>query len=213
MIRPHLNRTSVAGWFVAAVLLGVMLGSGFQGGAEKFGVVDLRKVILDSKLNKLTTDKIENARKARLAVLTFIRDQRVISASQCARLRELELKDTKTDAEKTELDQLKGTVTNASKELDTLIQKTNPSEAERLRLIELNRLMQESADILSQYQYDFEQDFERIRTDEQNKAIDAAAVAASAVAKSKGFTVVFSSTAVVYAANDLTADAVKEANK
>ncbi len=212
MNRPPINKTSVAGWIVAAGLLGIVFGSGFQG-AEKYGVVDLRRVILDSKLNKQTTDKVEAARKIRVEILRFINEQRVISASQAARLRELELKETKTDAEKTELDQLKAAVTAAAKELDALITKTNPSEAERLRLIELNRLDQESQGILQQYTAEFEQDFERLKADEQNKAIDAAAAATVAVAKSKGFTVVYSSSAVVYAANDLTADATKEANK
>ena len=213
MNKPLFNKASVAGWFLAAGLLGIVLGSGFQGGVEKFGVVDLRKVILDSKLNQQTVDTVEVARKARLEVLTFIRDQRVITASQCARLRELELKATKTDAEKTELNTLKATVIAAAKELDTLNQKQNLTEPERLRLIELNTLMQDSAAILMQYQDEFETEFNKISSDAQNAAIDKAAACTVIVAKAKGFTVVFSSSAVVYAANDITADVVKEANK
>jgi Skp family chaperone for outer membrane proteins len=145
--------------------------------------------------------------------LTFIRDQRVITASQCAKLRELELKVTKTDAEKAELDTLKATVIAAAKELDALNQKQDLTEPERLRLIELNTLMQDSAAILMQYQDDFEAEFNKISSDAQNAAIDKAAATAVIVAKAKGFTLVFSSSAVVYAANDITADVVKEANK
>lgn len=207
------NKTGLAGWMIAAVMGGVMLGSGFQDGKEKFGVVDVRKVIVDSKLGKQTQDKVEAARKARLAVLTFIRDNRVITEEQAMRLRTLELQETRTDAEVTELSKIKSDVQAAGKEYDTLNTNNNPTETERQRLMALGRTYQNSADILNQYQSDFEQDFQTLSVTAQNDAIDTASKAAAAVAKAKGFTLVFSSTAVVYAANDITADAIKEANK
>jgi Skp family chaperone for outer membrane proteins len=213
MKTSQLNKSALAGWFLAAGLLGTLLGSGFQNNAEKLAVVDLRQVILGSKLKKQTEDRVEAARKARLNVLTFIRDQRVISSSQCAKLKELELKETKTDAERTELDNLKKTVSDAAKEYETLVTLTSPTEPQRLRLIELNKLIQESGDILMMYQSEFENDFMNLSNQAQNDAIDKAAVAARAVAKSKGYTVVYSSSAVVYGANDITADATKEADK
>ena len=61
--------TSYAGWLISALLAGVMLGSGFQDTKEKFGMVDLRQVILSSKISKETQTKVEAARSARLAVL------------------------------------------------------------------------------------------------------------------------------------------------
>ena len=213
MKTSQLNKSALAGWFLAAGLLGILLGSGFQNNAEKLAVVDLRQVILGSKLKKQTEDRVEAARKARLNVLTFIRDQRVISSSQCAKLKELELKETKTDAERTELDSLKKTVSDAAKEYEGLVTLTAPTEPQRLRLIELNKLIQESGDILMMYQGEFENDFAVLRDHAQSDAIDKAAVAARAVAKSKGYTVVYSSSAVVYGANDITADATKEADK
>ena len=213
MKTSQLNKSALAGWFLAAGLLGILLGSGFQNNAEKLAVVDLRQVILGSKLKKQTEDRVEAARKARLNVLTFIRDQRVISSSQCAKLKELELKETKTDAERTELDSLKKTVSDAAKEYEGLVTLTAPTEPQRLRLIELNKLIQESGDILMMYQGEFENDFAVLRDQAQSDAIDKAAVAARAVAKSKGYTVVYSSSAVVYGANDITADATKEADK
>lgn len=213
MKTSQLNKSALAGWFLAAGLLGILLGSGFQNNAEKLAVVDLRQVILGSKLKKQTEDRVEAARKARLNVLTFIRDQRVISSSQCAKLKELELKETKTDAERTELDSLKKTVSDAAKEYEGLVTLTAPTEPQRLRLIELNKLIQESGDILMMYQGEFENDFMNLSNQAQNDAIDKAAVAARAVAKSKGYTVVYSSSAVVYGANDITTDATKEADK
>ncbi len=208
------NKTGLAGWLIAAVLAGIMLGSGFQDGKEKFGVVDLRKVIMDSKINKETTDRVEAARKARVAVLTFIRDNRVITDKEALRLRELELQETpKTDAEQAELAKIKTDVQAAGKEYDTLNTNNNPTEPERQRLMALSRTYQTSLEILNQYQSDFQLDWENLAATAQSDAVNRAATAASTVAKSKGFTLMFSSTAVVYAANDITADTVKEANK
>jgi Skp family chaperone for outer membrane proteins len=207
------NKTGLAGWLFAAVLAGIMLGSGFQDGKEKFGVVDLRKVIMDSKINTETTNRVETARKARVAVLTFIRDHRVITDEQATRLRLLELKEVKTDAEQTELAGIRTAVDNAGKEYERLNGLPNPTEPERQQLMSLSRTFQNSAEILAQYQADFENDFDLLKATEQNGAVDKATLAAATVAKSKGFTIVFSSSAVVYAANDITADSVKEANK
>jgi Skp family chaperone for outer membrane proteins len=207
------NRTGLAGWLIAAVLGGMMVGSGFQDGKEKYGVVDLRKVIVDSKIDTLVSDKVEAARKARLAVLTFIRDHRVITEEQALRLRTLELKETRTDAETTELTQLKATIDTAGKEYERLNAITTPTEAERQTLMSMSRTFQTSGEILRQYQDDFEMDFTILREQAQQDAIDRAAKAAAVVAKAKGYTVMFSSTAVVFAANDITADAVKEADK
>lgn len=207
------NRTGLAGWLIAAVLAGIMLGSGFQDGKEKFGVVDLRKVIVESKIRKETEDKVETARKARIAVLTFIRDHRVITDEQATRLRALELKDVKTDAEQTELAGIRTAVDNAGKEYERLNGLPNPTEPERQQLMALSRTFQNSLEILNQYQSDFENEFGLARETASQDAIDRATLAAATVAKSKGFTILFSSSAVVYAANDITADAVKEANK
>ncbi len=208
------NKTGLAGWLIAAVLAGIMLGSGFQDGKEKFGVVDLRKVILDSKISKETSDKVINAEKARVAVLTFIRDNRVITDEQASRMRVLELQEApKTEAEQAELTKIKTDVLAACKEKSDLDTNNNPTEPERLRLMALSRTEQNSAQILVQYQEDFRDELQKMSQDVQLEAFDKATKAATAIAKSKGFTIIFSSSAVAYAANDLTADATKEANK
>jgi Skp family chaperone for outer membrane proteins len=208
------NSTAFAGWFVAALLAGVMLGSGFQTGTEKFAVVDIRKVIIDSKLNKETTDKVKAAGEARYAILKFIDEQRTISASQIARLRELELKETKTDAEKLELDALKKKVMDDAKELERIrTMAGTPTEVERLKMVELTKLEQDSRNLLAQLEADLDADYRNVSNELQNQAIDKANAAAGVVAKSKGITILFSSSAVVYGANDITADSVKQADK
>jgi Skp family chaperone for outer membrane proteins len=207
------NRTGLAGWLIAAVLAGMMLGSGFQDGKEKYGVVDLRRVIVESKIDKEISGKVEAARKARVAVFNFIRDHRVITEEQASKLRTLELKETRTDAENTELTELKAAIDNAGKDYERLNGIPTPTEAERQQLMSLSRTFQNSGDILQQYQQDFVNEIESLGLKAQQEAVELAAKAAAAVAKTKGYTVMFSSTAVVFAANDITADAIKEADK
>lgn len=207
------NKTGLAGWLIAAVLAGMMLGSGFQDGKEKYGVVDLRRVIVESKIDKTVSDKVEAGRLARVAVFNFIRDHRVITEEQALKLRTLELKETRTDAENTELTQLKATIDTAGKDYERLNGITTPTEAERQQLMSLSRTFQNSGEILQQFQQDFMDEIQVLGQRAQQDAIDRATKAAATVAKAKGYTVMYSSTAVVFAANDITADAIKEADK
>ena len=207
------NRTGLAGWVVAAALAGVMLGSGFQAGAEKYAVVDLRKVILDSKINQETVNKVNGAYNARIAVLQFIETHRVVTEEQAARLRDLELKQNKTDAEKLEIDAVKKAIKDADAEKVGLDAVAQPTEEQRQRLMTLQRIIDNASAILRQFQAAFDEEYKKIASDEQQNAVDRAVKASTAVAKAKGYTIVFSSTAVAYAANDITADSVKEADK
>lgn len=207
------NRKGLAGWMVAAALVGVILGSGFQNNAEKFAVVDLRKVIMDSKINRETTDKVNAGYSARMAVLTFIQTHRVVTEEQALRLEQLELKPDKTDAEKLELEAVKKAIKDADAEKVQLDAVTTPTEAQRQRLMTLQRIIDNASAILNQLQAKFNDDFENLKVKEQQDAVERAAKAATTVAKAKGYTLVYSSASVVYAANDITADATKEADK
>lgn len=209
------GKWSVAGWFGMALMAGVLVGTGFQGGTEKFGVVDIRKVILESKINQEMTDRVEASRKTRVAVLEFIDTHRVVAQEQALRLRDLELKVEKTDAERTELTGIKDAIIAAAKEYDQLNKQTGASltEEQRQKLIDYTGLIKESAKTLNVWSQEFDQQFGQIRDQAEREAVERAQAAAVAVAKKQGFTVLYSSSSVVYAANDITADVTKEANK
>ncbi len=215
MNNSTIGKLAVSGWFGTALLFGVLVGGGFQDGKEKFGVVDLRKVILDSKINQEMTDRVEASRKARLAVLDFINTQQIVTVPQAERVRELELKVDKTDAEKTELTAVKDAVIAAAKEYDRLnkLPGVSLSEEDRQKLIDFSGIKKEAAKVLSAWSQDFDQQFGQIRDTAEREAIDRAQAAAIVVAKKQGYTVLYSTSSVVYAANDLTADVTKEANK
>lgn len=215
MNNNNLGKVAIGGWFLSAVLIGVFVGSGFQGGTEKFGVVDLRKVILGSKINQEMTDRVEAGRKARLAVLEFIDTNRIVTQGQAQRIRELELKETKTDLERAELTGIKDGVIAAAKEYATLngTPGNTLTEVDRQKLIDYTTLFKDSAKMLNTWSQEFDAQFGQIRSQAESEAIDRAQASAIVVAKKQGYTVVFSSSSVVYAANDLTADVTKEASK
>ncbi|MCH7945168.1 MAG: hypothetical protein IIC73_04025 [Armatimonadetes bacterium] len=213
MDRSKHSRAALAGWLVAAGLLGTVVGVGFQDGKEKFGVVDLRKVIFDSKLNQEMSDRVETARLTRVSILEFMNNQRILTEEQADRIRELELKEDKTDEDKTELETIQQAVIAAAKEFDRLNQVQSPTEDERLMLQDYNQRMQTTGVLLQTWTQEFERDFAEILKQAEREAIDRAKVAAAAVAKREGYTIMFSSDAVTYAANDITEAATQEANK
>ena len=213
MDRSKHSRAALSGWLVAAGLLGAVVGVGFQDGKEKFGVVDLRKVIFGSKLNQEMTDRVEAARLTRVSILEFMNNQRILTEDQANRIRELELKEDKTDDEKTELETHQQAVIAAAKEFDRLNQIQTPTEDERLRLQDYNQRMQTTGALLQAWTQEFERDFAVLSDKATQDAIDLAQVAAAAVAKREGYTIVFSATAVIYAANDITEAATQEASR
>ncbi|MCH8979111.1 MAG: hypothetical protein IH945_07700 [Armatimonadetes bacterium] len=213
MDRSKHSRTALAGWLVAAGLLGTVVGVGFQDGKEKYGVVDIRLVIFNSKVNQEMSDRVESARRVRLSILEFMSDQQVITEDQNNRVRELELKEDKTDVEKKELEDIQQTVIAAAKEFDRLNQILSLTEPERLLLQDYHQRRDTTRAMLQAWRMELEQDFAVILKQAEQEAVDRAQAAAVTVAKREGYTVVFSSSAVIYAANDITEAATQEADK
>lgn len=213
MDRTNHGRTALAGWLVAAGMLGIMVGSGFQSADEKFGMVNVRKVIMDSKLNQDMTDRVEVARKARVSILEFMNIQQVLTEEQANGIRDLELKETKTEEDQKALETIQQAVIAAVKEFDRLNGILELTEPERLLLQDYHQRRDTTRGLLQAWTQEFEQDFARLREQAMLDAVELAEEAASVVAGKEGYTVLFSSSAVIYAANDITESATVEANK
>ena len=213
MNRSKHSRAALAGWLVAAGLLGTVVGVGFQDGKEKFGVVDLRLVIMNSKLNQEMSDRVEAARQVRLTILDFMQLQRVLKEDQATRIRELELKEDKTDDEKAELETIQQEVIAAAKDFDRLNQILSLTEPERQLLQEYHQRRDTTERLWLLWKDELDREYAVIREQATQEAIDRAQEGAVAVAKREGYTTVFSSSAVIYATNDITEAATQEANK
>ncbi len=207
------KKLSYAGWIVAACLVGVMFGSGFQGAADKTGTVDLNKAVQDSELGKKNREALDAAVNSRKAIIEFMQTRRVLTLEQAQKLKTLSIKSPLTDAEKKDLDKVKDDVISASKNFDALNQKPNPTEEDRNLLQEYNSRIQNTGGLIQDWGNQFSQELEQLQNQMISDSVKKADVAIKEVAKRDGYTVVFSSPgAAVYGANDLTEAVTKALN-
>lgn len=194
---------------VAAVAVAAIAALGFQGAQSKFGVIDIDKVVFDSQLGKKNAGKLDNAVKARQSLLDFIETNRVATVEQLQKLRTLALKPEPTPTDKTDLDKVKGEITQSTKEFDVLNQKASPSETERMSLQEYNTRRQNTTAMMQEWSGSFQEELYTMREKMVDDSIKAAEVVIKEVAKQQGYDVVFSSKSALYAANDITEAVIK----
>ena len=201
-----------SGWIVAATMAVIMFGSGFQTTAEKTGVVDLNKVIQDSNVGKQNTTKLNQALAKRQALLNYIKDHTIITTEQAEKLRELELKDPQTDADKAAIEKIKRDVGDSEKNQDMLRGKSNLTEAESRLLSEYSDRQRKSFETMQTWNSVFSDELSNMREQLQQSTVDLAKAALARVAKQQGFTTVLETQVAPYGANDLTANTVTSMN-
>lgn len=199
------------GWVAAAFMAGLFLFAGFQPSQEKTGVVDMNKVISESKLGKKNQDDLQAAFLARQNLLAFLDNNRVATVEQATKLRGFALKGAPlTPQEKTEDDRIKADIQASTKTFETLNQKANPTDQDRIQLQEFNQRQRAMAMTLETWQQEFSQEIGRRQQDLRASEIAAAREALSAVGKKSGYTIIHEMQVAPYGANDLTGDTTKE---
>lgn len=207
------NKFAYSGWLAAALVIGVFAGTGFQD-SMKLGVVDINRVIVESGLQREAQARVQAAFAVRQAILEYMRVERILTREQCLRFRDLELKDDKTDQEKTELLAIKVAVTAAIEDLRRIQEKlAELTEDERKRLGDYTDSKNTTERLMNEWVRDFEADLTTLAQETDREMIAKAQAAVQEVAKRGGYTLVFSMTAAVYAANDITDEVIKEAEK
>ena len=207
------NKFAYSGWLAAALIVGVFAGTGFQD-SMKLGVVDINRVVVVSGLQAEAEASLRAAGSVREAILDYMQQEQVMTRLQCDRLREIELKSDKTDQDIAELSMIKSAVTDAVKDLDFLNTKGSElTEEERRKLGDYNDRKNKTGTLWNEWRVVFETEFQDIRIETQTEMIAKAQAATQEVAKRGGYTLIFSMTAAVYAANDITDEVIKEAEK
>lgn len=200
------------GWMVAAVLGGVLASSGFQGTTESYAVVDLQKVVKSSNLYAVQEAKFKAQVDARQNLLQFINDNRVISAEQWPKLRDLSIKDNPTPAEQTELQTVKDAISKRTKDLATLQAVKTPT-ADQVSILEaMQRDVQQTQVSARELQDIFGRDLPQLQDQAAKVVEDQARQAVSAIGKEQGYTIVFDTLAAPYGAKDITADSLTRMN-
>jgi len=203
------NAISKLGWVVAAALALWVAVSGFQGPTEKTGVVDLIYLVNNSKFGKNADAELKKMQDARLGVLTFIDQNRVLTVEQANKLRDLMLNTNPTDAQKQELEKLKADIVASKKKNDDLVQKANLTADEKSLMNDFADRGRKMDEILQEWNQKFLRDAQDYVKKQQNAAVEKARAAVKEVAKQQGYSVVFEAQVAPYGANDLTDAALK----
>jgi Skp family chaperone for outer membrane proteins len=198
-----------AGWLVAAALGTVMLASGFQANAPKFGHVDMNKVVQDSNAGKALQSELRNQFNLRQGLLEYASRQRVLTEQQAAQLLNLTLKPNQTEADKTALDKLKADIEGEVRAFNQLNTVASPNETQRSQLAEYNRRIEQTENTLRAWQQQFSEDMNDLLAKGREDLSRKARTVVNDLSRRQGFTVVFDSTSAIYSANDLTDAATK----
>jgi Skp family chaperone for outer membrane proteins len=200
------------GWIVAAAVIGVIAASGFSDSLDKVATVDLSSIVETSDLGKSNIAALEVMKDTREALLKFIDENRVLTMAQARDLRILWLKEGASAADKTALDSLKADIVASAAKNVALGQKRDLTPEERTLLQEYANRSAAMEQVAGQWFQDFSQEIQQSAQSRRVDTLTKAKAAAQSVAKTQGYTLVFDSTVGVYAANDLTAEALKAMN-
>ena len=202
-----MSAVGVGGWVVAVGLAAVIVGSGFQGGPQKFGVVDLERVIRDSRLAAELGETLNKALTKRQDLLDFMELYKVMTREEAEQLVTFIRKDAPTADDTAANEKVKQDIIAASAEYDR-INELQPTEAERKTLMQYGDLLNDTVDRIGVLGAEFQRELQMIESEAQNVAVNKAYESSEAIAKRDGYTVVFSRGTAVYAANNVTEEVI-----
>jgi Skp family chaperone for outer membrane proteins len=209
----RLSKWDWLGWGVAVCVAGMFVTSGFQAPAEKMAIVDIVKVAEESNLGKTKQTSFAKQKSSREALIEFMDKNRVIAPDQLGKLRELSLKETQTDAEKAELEKLKGDIQAKGKRLTDLQTKASLTPEDKQILDDYARQSQNTEAAVNRWFQDFAGEMQALYNQQRQQVLEAARLAAKSVGKAQGFSLVFDANAAPYGANDLTDATLQAINK
>jgi len=206
-------RISQLGWVVAAAIVGVGIGGGFQAKTNKIGFIDMQGIYADSKLKEKNDVKLRTANQNRQMALDFLRLNPEFAADQLVRYRDLSTKETLTPAETAELAKLKSAAQDATNHFADLRQKPNPSPQDLKALNDLGALNDSNKEALAEWSRDFSQQLEAMQTALNLSALEAIKQAIAQNAKPQGYSVVFRENVAVYGSSNLATETKKIVDK
>lgn len=200
------------GWIAASLIGGFTFLSGFQGSAEKTGVIDLNKVIQQSDLGKSNTKKLNDALSLRRGLIDFLTTYMVLTTEQAEGLRQLTLKAAQTEADKAQIEKIKKDVIESDKKRQDLMSKSTLTETDKQLLQDYSQRARINEERAGTWDKEFSLELNELRDQLQQDTINQAKGTLAETAKAQGYTTVLESTVAPYGANDLTDATVKALN-
>lgn len=200
---------------VGGALLATVPASAAVQQAPQFGVVDVRRVLSESKSNGTTSVELQVTQRNYAAILQRL-DQgsaRFLTEAEINELATLYEKAKPTAVEQKRISQLEEKGDQQKREMTALQNTPKPDEAQTARFTLLSDAFEKGRGSLRQLSQTLSARLEDKVRDAEQKSLVAVRVAVAKVAKAKGLAVVFTSDTVFYATNDITDEVVKEVNK
>ena len=204
-----LSGTTVLGLGMTALLA----GSGFQNNSTKIGVVDSNAVIQAVAISKNLVEQEKNLRTDRETVVQFLQRYPVMKKEDAKKFKDLTLKATKTDADKSELQRLTTAAQDAQKKFKDLELKSSPTADELKALDDYRNRQNEMGEYLNNLVKDMQKDLADQHDKNQDVVYKAFKAGLEDVGKRQGFTVVLDKNLAPYGANDITNDTTTVATK
>ena len=191
----------------------LLAGSGFQNNSTKIGVVDSNAVIQAVAISKNLVEQEKNLRTDRETVVQFLQRYPVMKKEDAEKFKDLTLKATKTDADKSELQRLTTAAQDAQKKFKDLELKSSPTADELKALDDYRNRQNEMGEYLNNLVKDMQKDLADQHDKNQDVVYKAFKAGLEDVGKRQGFTVVLDKNLAPYGANDITNDTTTVATK
>lgn len=204
-----------AGMLIGGTVILPVQAAAAQAQAAQFGVVDVNKVLNESKSRTIVSGELQRTERSYTAILQRLAQgsARFLTDAEITELAGLYEKDKPTEAEQKRISQLEEKGDQQKRELTTIQNTPKPDDAQTARFTLLNDTFEKGGASLQQLNRTLSARLqEKARTEEQ-KALVTVRAAVAKVAKAKGLAVVFTGDIAIYATVDITDDVVKEVNK
>lgn len=198
-----------------AGILGLTAGAWAQarGAAGGFGMVDLKRVVDEYEQRKVLESQLQQMSDQMRAKLQWRANNLLLEEAEINEYEKLASLSNPTEQQKQRMQQIEQKSQQLNQELSQLRQKNPPSEQEVQRINQLTTIENRNKEALRQQQDQFEQQLSARRDGMINQLLQDIRKAVAAIAQEKGLAVVFDSTQVLFASNDITDDVIKRLNK
>lgn len=195
-----------------AGMIGLTAGAWAQG-QSTFGMVDLKRVVDEYEQRKTLESQLQQMRDQMRAKLQWRANNLLLEEAEITEYENLASITNPTDQQKQRMQQIEQKSQQLNQELSQLRQKNPPSEQEVQRINQLTAIENRNKETLMRMQDEYEQQLNTKRDEMINQMLQDIRKAVAAVAQEKKLAVVFDSTQVLYASNDITSDVIRRLNR
>lgn len=184
-----------------------------RGAGGGFGMVDLKRVVDEYEQRKALESQLQQMSDQMRAKLQWRANNLLLEEAEITEYENLASLSNPTDQQKQRMQQIEQKSQQLNQELSQLRQKNPASDQDIQRINQLTAIENRNKEAVMQLQDQFERQLSARREEMINQMLGEIRKAVAAVAQEKGLAVVFDSTQVLFASNDITNDVIKRLNR